>query len=112
MQHLHKIVKRLILLSIALGIFSTAKAQEKPQAIEAIYPNTISYFAGLSGLVRYYYPDSLNLSIKDPYWSHTISYDRTLFPWLEAGAYLTHSFSNKFGRPLFTINLTSLGLEA
>lgn len=63
---------------------------------------------GYSHIYSYYEQDFTDNHWKKNFWSHTMEYDRQLFPWLEAGGYFMYSMKGYEG---FWLNMTGIGLN-
>ena len=68
----------------------------------------IGYAFGMSHLHIYYEPDSLADLWKDTYFSHIVEYDRRVFPFLDAGAFMLYSTKDI---DLLRVNVLALGVD-
>ncbi|MGP1447283.1 MAG: hypothetical protein ACTTKO_07135 [Candidatus Limimorpha sp.] len=89
-------------------ICSTILAQETSRKTDRLYSNKIAYSLGYSRIYFYYESDSLAKFWKTNFWSHTVEYDRHLFPWLEAGGYFLYSMKDY---QQCWVNMAGIGLN-
>lgn len=87
----------------------TLQAQnETPPTRTGKHSNSISYSTGISRMHIYYESDSLSSLWKDNYWLHIVEYDRNLFSFLDAGAFMLYSTKDF---DLFRVNVATIGLD-